>query len=92
MYVGCWNCFSFFFTLYPVEDLSLKMLTFKLISLLALSTAARSQTLSALNLDHFQYFEGQNIAVFKVQELMKTSRPGTPLPVVTLKPYGKQEL
>jgi hypothetical protein len=38
---------KFLCTLYPLEDLSLKCLTFKLIALIALTTAARAQSLSA---------------------------------------------
>ena len=40
---------------FPLESLSVKMLTLKTIALLALSTAKRSQTLGMLMLWHYEY-------------------------------------
>ena len=38
--------------LFPLQDLSLKLLTFKLVALLALASAPRAQTLANLHLDY----------------------------------------
>ena len=79
-------------TLYPLEDLSLKLLTLKLVSLVALTTAARAQTLAALNLEYMSSYDGQKTFVFHIQELMKTTRPGYGLPSVLLKQFNTPEL
>lgn len=60
-------------TLFPLCNLSLKMLTFKLVALLALSTASRAQTLVSLNIDCMRIFEDKVSFVF--HDLLKTSRP-----------------
>ena len=83
---------DFLVTLYPLEDLSLKYLTFKLITLVALTTAARAQTLSALDLKYVTYLKTQNTFVFNIHELLKTSRPGFSQPSVILRKYVKPEL
>ena len=63
-------------TLFPVESLSLKMLTLKLIALLALTTAARAQTISALDIRFLSKFLDKY--VFQIGKLLKTSKPGVP--------------
>ena len=83
---------KFLCTLYPLEDLSLKCLTFKLIALIALTTAARTQSLSALDLKYMSYDRRQCIVVFHIQKLLKTSRPGVSFPAIILKRYEKPEL
>jgi hypothetical protein len=80
---------KFLFTLYPLEDLSLKLLTLKLTVLLALTTAARAQTLSALNLDFMKQFS--EVITFDFHQLLKTSRPGVRQPSVVVKHYNKPE-
>lgn len=82
----------FLSTLYPLEDLSLKLLTFKLISLMALTTAARAQTLSALNIKFLSRSADNKTVVFHIQDLLKTSRPGKSLPNLEIKHYVKPEL
>jgi hypothetical protein len=62
---------KFLCTLYPLEDLSLKCLTFKLIALIALTTAARAQSLSALDLKYMSYDRRQCIIVFHIQKTVK---------------------
>jgi hypothetical protein len=52
-------------TLYPLEHLSLKDLTLKLITLVALATAARAQSLSALDLKFMHKNEEQDVIVFQ---------------------------
>jgi len=44
------------FTLYPLSELSIKLLTYKLIALIALTTAARVQTISALDITYMSKF------------------------------------
>ena len=80
----------FLFTLYPLEELTLKMLTLKLVALLALSSAARAQTLSALDIKYTN-FSGDSV-IFNIHQLLKTSRPGTSLSSVVLKQFVKPEL
>lgn len=61
-------------SLYPLENLDIKTLTLKTVSLIALTTAQRVQTLVSLKInqmaDHVEY------VVFTIDELQKTSRPG----------------
>jgi hypothetical protein len=47
---------TFLFTLYPWSELSLKLITYKLIALIALATAARAQTISALDINYMSIF------------------------------------
>ena len=59
---------KYLFTSYPLSELSLKQLTYKLIALIALTTAARAQTRSALDIkykffDKYVFFS--NTAAFK---------------------------
>ena len=58
----------------PARDLSLKRLTHKLCLLLALISAQRSQTLHLLSLDNMKL--KQSSVIFKVDDLLKQSRPG----------------
>ena len=58
--------------LFPLQDLDVKLLSFKTVALLALSTAARAQTLIAMNI-HNMCFSNKNIQ-FYFFTLLKTSR------------------
>ncbi len=69
----------------PVEVLPLKELTLKLVMLIALTTAARSQTLSLLRLSNMTVTEyGFR---FDFDQLLKQSRPGYVTPTINLKAY-----
>jgi hypothetical protein len=81
---------TFVFTLYPLSELSLQQLTYKLIALIALTTAARAQTISALDINYMSKFFDKY--VFQIQQLLKTSRPGVSLPKVVLYKFDKKEL
>jgi hypothetical protein len=70
-----------------LEDLSLKDLTLKLIA-----TAARAQSLSALELTFMHKHEGQDVIVFQIQQLLKTSRPGVSLPNIVLRKFDKPQV
>ena len=67
---------SYLKTLFPLEQLTLKLLTLKTVMLCALASAQRAQTLCALDLNCISYCE--NSVNFVVTERLKTSRPGGP--------------
>ena len=56
-YVETWDVskvLSYLKTLSPVEDLSLKMLSYKLVMLIALTQASRSQSIALLTVDNIK--------------------------------------
>ena len=59
-------------SLIPLEKLSLKLLTFKLVALLALSSAPRAEILANLNLDYM--CKETSVVTFMLSHLLKTSR------------------
>lgn len=64
--------------LYPLHDLDLKILSIKLILLLALCTAQRVQTLSSIRLENTHHREeGLHI---KINDILKTSTPKSAQP------------
>lgn len=69
----------------PVSDLSLKDLTFKLVMLIALTNASRSQTIHLLDLKHMQ--KRKDGFYFTMNSLLKQSRPGYKNPQISLKAY-----
>ena len=76
-YSFTWNVskvLNFLCSLVPLSELSLKLLTFKLTALIALSTAARAQTLEALSLDLMRVMDEKVVFLFK--DLLKTSKQG----------------
>lgn len=80
----------YLWTLYPLSELTLKQLTYKLIALIALTTAARAQTLLALDITYLSKFDDKYI--FQINQLLKTSRPGVPLQKVILFKFHKKQL
>lgn len=91
-YTSTWNVATVLGVLalwMPLDSLTLKKLTYKLVALLALGTAARAQTLKALRVDQcvFNY----NSVVFNCGSKLKSSKPGTDF-FLTLKMYKDQEL
>lgn len=60
--------------LFPLHDLTLKMLTLKAVALVSLAVAPRAQTLVAMSLDGLKVFEKK--LTFSFKELIKTSKPG----------------
>lgn len=60
--------------LYPNEELDLELITKKLVTLLALSTAQRVQTLSLIRIDNIKR-NSSNLEIF-IDDLIKTSAPG----------------
>ncbi|CAC5410794.1 unnamed protein product [Mytilus coruscus] len=77
-------------SLYPLNDLSLKMVPLKSVALVALATAQRSQTLSSLNLK-LAYCSEKSI-VFKIGTLLKTSRPKNLNQEITVASFCKPEI
>ena len=68
------------------KDCDSKTLTFKLVSLLALITAQREQTLHLIDIRHFKEI-GDRIEI-KIPEEVKTSGPGKKQPVSILPRYS----
>ena len=58
----------------PASSLSLRQLTLKLVTLIALVSAQRSQSIHKLRLDELQFED--KTAVFQIKDLIKQSRPG----------------
>ena len=67
----------------PVKTISLKNLTLKLVSLIALTTACRGNSLKQLNLQHMK--TGKSTVTFQVK--MKQSRQGYVAPLILLSAY-----
>lgn len=66
----------------PNESLSLEKLSKKCVTLLALATAHRVQTLSKINIKNIEIFDTK-ISI-KIPDPLKTSRPGFKQPILTL--------
>ncbi|CAD6208817.1 GSCOCG00003624001-RA-CDS, partial [Cotesia congregata] len=67
-------------TWFPLSELSLKKLTEKLVVLLALGTAHRSQTLALINISNIMILESR--IEIRIPDKIKTSRPGASQPVL----------
>ena len=52
-------------TLFPLQELTLKILTLKLTALIALSSAPRAQTLMSLNLDYMNVLDTKIVFYFR---------------------------
>lgn len=72
---------------FPNHSISLKDLSFKTTTLLALASAQRIQTLSLILINNIS-FSTDKIQI-KIDELIKTSRPGSYQPLIVL-PYIKE--
>lgn len=71
----------------PNESLSLKDLSHKTITLLALASAQRIQTLSLIKIKNI-IFETEKL-IIKIEDLIKTSKPGLSSPLIVL-PFIKE--
>lgn len=77
-------------TLYPYETLSLELVSKKLVTLLALTTAQRIQTLAAIQYSNIKLSDS---IVIKIPARLKTSEIGRSQPVLVFKPFlDKPEL
>ena len=75
---GTWDLnvmLSYLYTLAPVSELSLKLLTYKLTMLLCIFTGQRSQAIHLFNVENMQL--SFNRAEFVVTDLLKTSSPNS---------------
>lgn len=73
---------SYLVSLSPVNSLSLRVLTLKLVMLLAILTGQRLQTLAALHLDCIDM--STSGVTITVNEMLKTTKPGTHLKPIYL--------
>lgn len=76
--------------LFPLDKLSLKDLSLKLVTLLALTTGQRCQTLTFLDIQHMT--ESTGSYVFVIKDLVKQDRPGKLLTSLIVEKYPKREL
>lgn len=80
---------SYLSNFYPYENLSLHDLGQKSITLLAIASAQRMQTLSLIKVDNIKFHD--NAIEIRVPDLIKTSRPGAFQPLIRL-PYIRENL
>jgi hypothetical protein len=73
--------------LFPHEELSLEILSRKLVSLLALTTAQRMQTLAAIQLSNISMADS---LIIKIPARLKTSRIGKFQPLLSFKPFAEK--
>nr|XP_012236001.1 PREDICTED: uncharacterized protein LOC105680119 [Linepithema humile] len=77
-------------SLYPHEDLSLEAISLKLVTLLALTTAQRLQTLAAIQLPNVSFSDS---LIIRIPARLKTSGIGRSQPLLFFKPFvDKPEL
>ena len=84
-YTDIWDVsvvLSHLHSLSPVDTLSLKELTLKLLMLILLVSGQRGQTVHLLNIDHMVF--SNNCYTFQLVEHLKQSRPGVKNPLVKL--------
>ena len=74
----------------PLRQLGLCRLTHKLLMLIALVTAQRSQTIHLLDTAHMS--KAPDKFIFHLSKPIKTSRPGKRLPIVELCKYEEESL
>ena len=78
---------KFLSKLHPLKDLSLKELSIKTATLLALSTAHRMQTLSLIKISNFR--ETSNGLEIRITDTIKTSGPDTYQPLLIIPKFEK---
>ena len=77
-------------SLSPVDKLSLKELTLKLVVLILLVSGQRGQTVHLLSIDHMVPMN--NCYTFQIVDHLKQSRPGVKNPIVELRPFKDKSL
>jgi integrase len=81
-YDEIWNVdmlLKYFMDIPTNNNLSLQVLTFKLVALLAITTAQRVQTLNAISVNNISF--DNNIMYIKITKMLKTTKPGVKQPV-----------
>lgn len=76
-------------TLWPLEDLSLKLLTFKLVMLVALVTGQRCQSIHLMIINNMQVID--RVYRFLIKDLVKHSKAGKEQPVLVLPPLPSDD-
>lgn len=76
---------NYLVVLQPLEELSLVDLTYKLVCLVAVISAARCDTISKLCLENMVLYNDK--VVFNVTDLIKQSRPGFKNPQIVIRSY-----
>lgn len=74
-------------SLYLHEDLSLERISRKLVTLLALTTAQRMQTLAAIQLSNVVFADS---LIIKIPTRLRTSGIGKPQPLLVFRPFVEQ--
>ena len=77
-------------TLHPVESLTLKQLTLKLVMLLLLVSGQRGQTIHLLDINHM--FVNDAKYTFVIPSHLKQSKPGVPNPQVVLESFERPSI
>ena len=77
-------------TLHPVESLTLKQLTLKLVMLLLLVSGQRGQTIHLLHINHM--FVGDDKYTFVIPNHLKQSKPGVSNPQVVLESFERPSI
>ena len=81
---------SYLKSLFPLDKLSLKLLTFKPTALIALASAPRAQTIIPLNLDCMTVLNSK--IQFRFNNLLKTSKPGKNNYILSLPHYEDEKI
>ncbi|CAG9137895.1 unnamed protein product, partial [Plutella xylostella] len=81
------NVLNYLSSFFPYNNVSVADLAIKTVTLIALASAQRMQTLSLIKLKNIQF--QQNSILIKIPDLIKTSRPGTCQPLLNL-PYIRE--
>ena len=76
--------------LYPLDQLTLKDLSFKLAMLLELTSGLRCQTMTVLNIEAMK--KTPDYYLFQLMEHMKQNRPGNIFSVVYVRKFHQEEL
>ena len=77
---------------HPPQDLSMKQLTLKTVTLIALTSSDRAQTIHALDINHLNYLGNGKGMEFLVPVLLKHSRKGNPAKKVLCVEWDAPEL
>jgi hypothetical protein len=81
---------SYLQSLFPLEDLSLRLLSYKLLMLLALCTGQRMQTLHCITLDNIEI--SSTAIKIRIQDLLKQTRHGNHLSELYIENYISDSL
>ena len=81
---------KFLESIFPLQDVSLKMLTLKLCMLIALCTGQRCQSIHLMDLDHMT--QTAESYTFVINSIVTTSKPGKPQPVLVLPKFENTKL